>query len=264
MSEETSNISGDWDIDFQPKEEKQQSSNSGSDIQYMKMSEPGKYIVRLVGPYVKVRKHFKPYNATIVDGAEGKAVDPAWQAGFVPSKRFAINVIDKTNLGEGETGQLKILEKGPTVFQNFQAWKGVTGVDPSKGQGPDFVITVTIPKDDNGNYNRLKTKYQVVPVEKAPFTEEEKAMIEAKGLYDLTKIYKPTPTEKLEEMWNALDDAAKVAPPKPWDKDKKEATASAPAQAPQDAPAEPAVASNDDVFADSGSESATQNPTDLF
>jgi hypothetical protein len=262
MSEEVQNMDGDWDEDFKPQEEKS-SNNSDSDIQYMKMNEPGTYKVRLVGPYVKVRKHFKPYNATVVDGAEGKASSPAWKAGFVPSKRFAINVIDKTGLGEGETGQLKILEKGPTVFQNFSAWKGVTGVDPSKGEGPDFVITVTIPKKDNGQYDRIHTKYQVVPVEKAPFTEAEKALIREKDLYDLKAIYKPTSSEKMQEMWNALDADAKVAPPKPWDKKNESAGSSAP-EAPKDAPAEAPVASGEDMFAESSTASAGEDPTDLF
>jgi len=104
---------GDWDTDFQSNDEKSQSRENSDDSKrpiWLNMNESGKtYKIRLVGPHVKCRKFFRPYRATLQEGER----DPAWAAGWYPSKRYAINVIDR------EDGKLKILEKGPTVFKHL-------------------------------------------------------------------------------------------------------------------------------------------------
>lgn len=206
MSDEAKAERGNWDTDF---EEGSGSSENQGKAKYMDLSKAGQYRVRLAGPHVRFRKHFKPFRATVKDSLEAKASDPAWKAGFYPSRRFAINVIDKTGLGEGETGELKILEKGPQVFQNFASYKATFGKDPAGKEGPDFIITVKIPNPSNP----LSTEYIVQHADTAPFTEAEKAMIkDNNGLWPLSEIYKATPVEKLQEMWDELPDEKKVAP----------------------------------------------------
>jgi len=61
-----------------------------------------------------------------------------------------------------------------------------------------------------------------MPLEKAPFTKEEKEMIEsAGGIYKLREIYRSTSAEKMKEMWDSLSDAQKI-PPKKTKDEKKE------------------------------------------
>jgi len=199
---------GNWD-DF---------SNEGTDAPkgseqeraktlYMDISKAGKYTVRPVGPHIKCRKIFKPYRATLSDA--DKDTDPAWKAGFYPQKRFAINVIDRAD------SKLKVLEKGASVFKQFANYKTVFGKNPSDAKdGVDFLITVSIPKLPNGQLNKLKTEYAVTHLKETPLTEDEIKMIKAQKLWPLPEIYKPTSLEKRIEMWNALPDAAKMAPKK--------------------------------------------------
>ena len=247
---------GDWDADFKENDEaKDNSSGEYKKAVYMDTSEPGTYKFRLAGPHVKFRKHWKPFRATVKD--DGKAGDPAWQAGFVPGRRFAINVIDKTGLAEGEVGKLKILEKGAMVFKNFAGYKLATGKDPAGKEGPDFIMTVTVPMKD-GKPNKMKTEYSVIPIDSAPLTDEEKAMVKEQGLFALKEIYKPVSPEKLQEMWDELPDDKKIAPKKPWDNDDDEAPA------PSAPPKEKAPAKDEDPFADGGSGSDGNDAADLF
>jgi len=203
---------GNWDEDFKedgnPSKGGEGQPSSGRKAVYMDLSKPGNYRVRLVGPHIKCRKHFKPYKATVQD--TDKELDPAWKAGWFPSRRFAVNVIDKTGLKAGETGVLKILEKGPQVFKVFANYKAVWGVDPAGKEGPDFNIKVEIPKKDD----KMSTEYTVMNLEKAPLSETEIKMIKEQTLFPLTEIYKSTSPDKLKEMWDALPDAAKVPPKK--------------------------------------------------
>ncbi len=217
-------ISGNWDEDFNSESNsKPEGEGDFRKVEYMDMSKPGSYKIRLVGSHVKIRKHWSPIRATVRD--DGKAIDPAWKAGFVPGRRFAINVIDKTNLDKGETGSLKVLEKGATVFKAFAAYKAATGIDPAGKEGPDFVVTVTVPMKD-GKPNKMKTEYSVIPVAPAPFTEDEVKMLSKKqggiGLWPLKEIYKPATAEKLQELWDAVPDDKKIAPKKPWENDEGE------------------------------------------
>jgi len=258
MSEEVeAPNAGNWDEDFADKPKAEDDPNRRK-AEYMDTSEPGSYRVRLAGQHVKFRKHWKPFRATVKD--DGKATDPAWQAGFVPGKRFAINVIDKTGVAEGETGTLKILEKGAQVFKNFANYKTATGKDPASKEGPDFIITVTVPMV-NGQPNKMKTEYSVIPVEPTPFTEAEKAMIKEVGLFPLKEIYRPATAEKLQELWDELPADKKIAPEKPWEKEKREAAEDA-GTTKAEAPKEPTTSKDEELFEkkdDAGDDSA-----DLF
>jgi len=251
---------GDWDADFKTGEEANESGGDFKKVSYMNTSEAGVYKFRLAGAHVKFRKHWKPIRATVKD--DGKSSDVAWQAGFVPGKRFAINVIDKTGLAEGEVGELKVLEKGPQVFKNFAGYKQATGVDPAGKDGPDFVMTVTVPMKD-GKPNIMKTEYSVIPVAPTPFTEAEKAMIKENGLWPLKDIYKPTPTETIQKLWDELPEDKKIAPKKPWenDDDDKKSTTS------ENQPKDEAPATGEDLFADKSDKSgdgADDGSAELF
>lgn len=215
---------GNWDEDF--KEEKKSSNAPDSNKSdrpktvYIDMKKPGIYKVRLVSSHVKFRKHFKPYQAIVQDG--DKDIDPAWKNGWFPGQKWAINVIDRSD------GVLKVLEKGATVFKHFANYKALFGIDPSGKDGPDFAITVKIPTGKDGKPNKLKTEYNVVHLEKAPFTAADMKVIcktdekgniikDEKGkpisnLWKLKEIYKTTSPEKMKKMWDELPDDKKIAP----------------------------------------------------
>lgn len=226
---------GNWDEDFKDNENGGNSSANPNQrkLTYMDMKNEGVYVFRLVGPHIKCRKSFKPYKATVQDTE--KENSPAWKAGWFPPKRYAINVIDRAD------GQLKILEKGASVFKHFAEWKAAFGKDPAGKDGPDFRLTVKIPKHPNGTPNKLKTEYSVMPLKEAPFTDADKKVIfktDEKGnilraepvgaekvgkpvsnLWPLKDIYKSTSAVKMQEMWNALSDAEKVPPKREKDED---------------------------------------------
>ena len=212
MSEENKQASvGDWDNDFPSDEENKSNENqSNNRIPFMKFDKPKDYTVRLVGNHVKFYRHWQPFTDRVITHPDYKSEDPAWQAKFYPRETFAIHVIDR------EDGQLKILEKGRSLFKQFARYKLVNEVNPAGKDGPDWVITVEWP-----NGNKRQAKYNATPKAKpAPWTEEEIKMIKAKKA-PLKDIYATTPLEKIQELWNNLPDEAKIPPKKDKEEDDK-------------------------------------------
>lgn len=234
MSEELNADKGDWaefSEDNKPKSSGgSQNNQSFPKAEFISLKEAGTKRIRLVGSFVKFRRHWNPYGKGVRSHDSMKEQDPAWQAGFYPARRFAINVIDR------EDGKLKILEAGPTVFEAFYVYKKATGIDPAGPEGPDFAITIEIPKDENGKPDTLHKKYGVTAIEKAPFTAEEKKMLcktdengeiirndkgkPVSNLWPLSRIFKPMAVDKMMDLWNALPDEKKIAPKR--DNDKKQ------------------------------------------
>jgi len=237
MSDEKTAVQGNWDEDFPEK------NTSGSDSQngdkkniYMSLSEEGNYRVRLVGHHVKFYRHWKPIKA--ITHYDYKDSDPAWKAGFYPSKRFAINVIDRAD------GQLKILEKGSQIFKVFSDYKSLFGKNPAGKDGPDFNIKVVIP----GGKKR-QTTYTVTHLDTAPFTTDEVAMIK-ENIFELSKIFKSASLESIQEQWDALPDEAKIVPEKEEDKEKAPVKEAQSTPAPAKEKMADAPANDDDLFGD--------------
>lgn len=247
MSEDKTAVDGNWDEDFKERKASSDSQSGDSQNKYMKLSEEGNYKVRLVGPHVKFYRHWSPIRG--ITHYDYKSNDPAWQAGFYPSKRFAINVIDRSD------GQLKILEKGSQIFKVFADYKGLFDKNPAGKAGPDFNIKVEIPGG-----NKRQTTYTVTHLDSAPFTEEEVAMIK-ENMFDLAKLYKSTPLEKLQEQWDALSDEEKVAPERDADNKKIEPKSEAQAPAPAKENMADAPANDDDLF---GDDAPKQEAGELF
>jgi len=263
MASETATIvkaeEGNWDEDFKEEENTSEKSSQteGRKTEYMDMSQPGQYKIRLVGPFIKCRKRFKPYRATVQ--VHDKDLDVAWSNGWpAPGKRFAVNVLDKTGLKEGEVGVLKVLEKGPSVFKHFSNYKAVFNENPSGKTGPDFLITVKIPNDDKGQPVKLKTEYSVMHLEKAPFTEAEVNMITKQKLWPLKEIYKSTSAESIQKMWDALSDDQRVAPKKKDFPAQGDSTQDAPTTPIEEA-MDDAPANSDDLFNDAKGGDATDS-----
>jgi len=284
MTDELKAEKGEWS-DFSKDNQKPLATGTQfRKAEFMSMSQPGTYLIRLVGTHVKFRRHWQPYKARTHDALRDK--DPAWQAGFIPKKRYAINIIDKTGVAEGQAGTLKVMEQGQTVFEAFHLYKETTGIDPAGKDGPNFAIKVDIPKLPNGDLDRLHTSYGVVPLAPCPFTDAEKKILcqtdadgnivkgengkPASNLYPLSKIFKPDTIEKMQELWDALPDNKKIAPKKEWG-DKKASSQPTQAATPQQSepttegqiteePVSTVNASSDDLFEDDNS----NDSTDLF
>jgi len=248
MSEEKKADNGNWDEDFQDKKTSNGDSQSVDKSRYLSLNEAGNYVIRLVGNHVKFYRHWSPIRG--ITHYDYKKDDPAWQAGFYPSKRYAINVIDRSD------GKLKILEKGSQIFKVFADYKGLFGKNPAGKDGPNFNIKVEIPDG-----KKRLTKYTVTHLDPAPFTAEEITYIK-ENIVDLTQLYKSTPLEKLQEQWDALEDDAKIPPEKDEDSKttspKKEAQKSEPIkEVMTDAPA-----NDDDLFGDTPI--VAEKASDLF
>jgi hypothetical protein len=211
--------SGNWDDDFNDKKKDTQSDLPKTEYLVTNEGEEkngyieSNFKFRPVGGHIKCRKFFKPYKATLQDS--DKDSDPAWSTGWYPSKRFAINVIDRAD------GRLKILEKGPNVFKKFAEYKALFGKDPAGNkEGVDFIMKVKIPILKNGKPDSMNTEYLVShTLPETPLTEAEQEMIKTKKLWPLKQIYKSTPIEQRQKMWDELPESAKVPPPSPFDKE---------------------------------------------
>jgi hypothetical protein len=265
MTEARKAAKGNWDEDFNDNDENKESPEGDRrKTNYADLSKPGKYVIRLVGDHVRFRKRFAPYKATLQE--DELDIDLAYVEGWYFPKKYAVNIINKTGLKEGEVGKHEVLEKGPSVFKNFANYKSVFGVDPAGKKGPDFLIDVKIPKGDDGKPNKLKTEYTVTHIKEAPFTPEEIAMIkEGGGLYDLSGIYRSTSSEKIQEMWESLSPEQRKAPKSKFSKsdkqDKQDESNKVEASVPDsieepmtdNAPAD----SGEDLFGDSPSDEST-------
>jgi hypothetical protein len=230
MSEELRAEKCDWDSEFD-KEDGEANKKSGNSksfpkAEFMSFKEEKTYKVRLIGSLVKFRRWWKPYKAITHESLRDQ--DPAWKAGWFPKRRYAINVIDRSD------GKLKIMEQGPTVFQAFYDYREARSIDPAGKDGPDWSITVKIPKNSDGVKNPMDKDYAVVALDKAPLTQEEKKMLckcdengnilkgedgkAISNLWNLQRIFKPTAISKMQEMWVSLSDEAKVPPKRKTDK----------------------------------------------
>jgi len=143
---------------------------------------------------------------------------------------------------------LKILEKGSSIFERFANYKRINDVDPASKDGPEFVITVTWPGG-----NKRRAEYSVEARNRpAPWTKEEVAMIKKEHV-TLQKLYAPTPLEKIQELWDALPDEAKIPPKRDDDEDEGSSPSPAPAPTPiKETPPKEVVPTtdDDDLFGD--------------
>ena len=114
-----------------------------------------------------------------------------------PQLFFSMNVIDR------EDGLIKIIEGqvGKGILEKLIDYKKMTGNNPGGIEsGADFKLFVSGKK---GSY------YQTDMDQKVALTSEEKEMVRTEGLYELDRIFKPTPNENLEDK---LYGAAPVKP----------------------------------------------------
>lgn len=198
---------GNWDDDY--KNYGEGGGQKDNKAEWMAFPKPGKYQIRLVGKYVKYQRHWKPFSSRVITHPTYGNDDPARAAGFYPRTTCAIHIIDRAD------GKVKILDKSMAFFKNFHNFKANEGIDPAdRNKAPDWEIVVEWP-----NNNKRQAKYTVSPKLKlsgnssTPLTDEEVAMLK-ENQFDLKKIYKSTPLEKIKELWSQLPEDAKIPPKK--------------------------------------------------
>lgn len=195
----------DWDNLF-PAQSESSNKEGQNKADWIKFDKPGTYDIRLIGKPVSFFKHGqKPYGVftkRTITHEDYKAQDPAWQAGFYPKKTFAINILDRRD------GKLKVLEKGKTLFENFQNFKTTNEINPADPkEAPDFQVKVVWP---NGEKN--KAEYTVTPKMKAaPLTNDEIEYIKASAI-DLRQLYKPSELKFIVEQWNQVPEDQRTPP----------------------------------------------------
>lgn len=183
----------DW-TDVEVREENG-SSRGGDDSTFLKFA-PGKFRVRCVGkPYFYLQT-FIPSKMTGADRdialiSPGEDKDPLIKLNILPSQRGAINVLHRD-----DGNKLKVMRFGPAIYKHIREYAIDAEIDPADlKKGIDFMITVT----DPGGKPRSR-QYTVTPLSPSPITKEEAAQIKTRGgLYDLDKLFMPTPLEKINE-----------------------------------------------------------------
>jgi hypothetical protein len=170
-------------------------TNNGNEIKYVKFA---------AGETIKVRLLSQPYfydqyflrkediggdkDISIISPGKG---DPLPALGINPSSKCAVNVFNRE-----EDNEIAILRCGPSIYNSFVNWAKKNKVNPGGKQGCDFEIDAT--------GNGLKRRYAVTSLLQTPFTKEEVALLKdgpgGNGLYELEKLFKPTPVEKINEI----------------------------------------------------------------
>lgn len=185
----------DWN-DVDPRPEGSGNGGAGGKSKFLNLK-PGEYKIRPVGKPKEVRRYFVTSGSerkfAITGEKDDKCVimrkykDADGQPQHPQRTRYAFNCIDRAD------GQLKIVEVPTTVARAIRNWGIENVINPGSGKGVDFKIKVQRQGPDPRN-----TKYEVIAGLQTPFTEDEKAMIEKNGVYDLDDIFKPVAQDQIE------------------------------------------------------------------
>lgn len=186
----------EWnDVDPRP----EGSGKNGGKSKFLNLK-PGEYKIRPVGKPKEVRRYFVQNK----DGSRKMAISdqgpdtciimkkyrsPEGEPMHPQRTRYAFNCIDRADK------ELKIVEVPASVARQIRNWGAENQINPGSGKGVDFKIKVIRSGPDPRN-----TKYDVIPTIQTPFTDEEKALFEKNGLYDLDGLFKPVEQDKIEEV----------------------------------------------------------------
>ena len=184
----------EWgDVDSGMKKSFSKGGGAGGNDKYLKLSPGTDYKIRPVGNpctfhayYVSSPTDPKRFNRAITEDPANCVIRQKYNV--EPKTRYAVNVIDRAD------GKLKIMEAPPSVFDAIKSWAKAANQDPGSKSGADFEIRLVVPASGD----RKRTEYKTTPIVQTPFTEDEKEMLKAKGLWDLEKEYAPTPQSEIE------------------------------------------------------------------
>lgn len=172
------------------KNQKEKAQRSGKrDLNFIPMGKRGvgkTYRIRPIGDMVQfweyMVQHDGRWRSAITANPDECPI--ALKHSEKPKETYAVNVIDRAD------GQVKILKGPVSVFQEFYTFWKHQGKKPGGAEGGDYELKVTGKKG--------RDYYQMEFLEKAPLSEEERAMA-LENMYELEKIFKATPAEDIEE-----------------------------------------------------------------
>jgi len=173
---------------------------------FLKLVPGNTYTVRPVGNPCAFHAYWvasptdpKRFNRAITEDPNNCVINQKYQ--IVPKTRYAVNVIDRAD------GKLKIMEAPPSVFDKIKDWAKASRQDPGAKGGADFQIQIVVPP----NGDKKRSEYRTTPIVQTPFTEEEKAMLTEKGLYDLEEHYKAIPQNEIEsKLYGTVETSSKA------------------------------------------------------
>jgi len=147
---------------------------------FMKLSD-GSNKVRLVGDPYKFMQHYQPISAR----CPGEGC-PLCENGDKAKVRYVVNVFDRD-----DSNKLKVLELGTQVIKQIADIAQELEINPGHNNSVEF----TIKREGKG----LNTKYTVIPKGNSPFTDEEKAVLKEKNMFDLEEIKRPESPEAISK-----------------------------------------------------------------
>lgn len=171
------------EVDWSSIDPSQNKNKGNGGIPFVKFASGKTEKLRPFGRAIEFYKIFieKGKPSIIVDAqdkdAAAKLLSDKMEKEIKASYRNAMFVFDRN-----DKNNVKILEAGFQVFEQFASWSSATKIDPGSGQAVDWTIQVT--GDGVGGSN--PRKYTSTPLMPVQFTEQEKAVV--KGLKDAGKL----------------------------------------------------------------------------
>lgn len=168
-----------------------QSSGGGQNDKFLRFKGGDRKIVRPIGKVVTFVKFYveRTKRSVVVNVALRDEATQQLSAHFgeeiKPSKRYAVNVIDRTD------GKFRILEGPESLFEHFGVWSQTNNNQPCGGMGGwDFSITATGEKKNR--------RYSVTPVRPSPFSKAEAQEIKDSGkCYNLNQVFEGVSLDEL-------------------------------------------------------------------
>ena len=179
----------DWKAKDGGRKEFGGSGGAGSD--FMKLEINKTYKLRMIGKPYEYFQHWEPVICRSPGIQGGQVLDPLMLEQKNPAARYACWFLNR------EDNSLKIVDFPGSLLDSFLDWAKAFNAEPGGRNGCDWQVK----REGNANDPR-KSKYKAMPLDRAPFTEEELAMINAKG--DLAKILeefrKPNTPDEIRRM----------------------------------------------------------------
>lgn len=194
------------DVDPRP----EGSGKGGGKSKFLSLK-PGEYKIRPVGNPKLVRRYFVKHSDgttkfAVTGEADTKCIitrkyrDTEDQPLYPQRSRYAFNCFDRAD------GQLKIVEVPLSVARQIRDWGQENNINPGSGKGVDFKIKVIRQGSDPRN-----TKYEVIAGLQTPFSEDEKALIDKNGIYDLDVTFEPVDQKEIEAKLGLVAGAASAS-----------------------------------------------------
>lgn len=205
---------------------------------FLKLQAGNKYKLRLVGRALHYHQFWEPIVVrSPFQDENGKVICPLMQQGFTPKDRYSIWVMDRN-----DNNKLKIMDFPPSLYNKFKDWYDENGgEEPGGANGPDWSVKLSAPTG-----NQRFTKYEAMPLDRTPFTDEEKTKIrEGKLKERLLDVRKDDSPDEIREKYAEYLKKAKGEQPAPRQEPSRVQSTSTEA-----APKEPASSGGSDSFDD--------------